>query len=476
MKDISNNIKKVLLVFLICFMGLITYITYFEIVVGPKIVDSTYNRRLWVKRNEVLRGTIYDRNMKPLTKSERVNSELQKREYTGNSMFAHVLGYVNVKYGLTGLEKKYDKELMSTDIKDDLTTFFKNKGKLEQKVGHNLKTTLDYTVQKAAYDALGDNKGSVVVLNPKTGEVLGMVSKPSYDPNKLDEIWGSINKDKNIPLINRATAGLYPPGSTFKIVTALSALENMSGVMNRTFQDNGSLDLGGGYSLSNYGGASYGSLDLKGAFVHSSNVVFGSLALEVGNSRLKGTTEKFYFNKEIPTDGIAIESSKFPTLKSYEKGSIAQSGIGQSSVLVTPMEMALVGATVANDGVMMKPYLVKEVLNSKGELIRTIPPESNGEIVSKNNARIVKDFMKGVVEEGSGRNASIEGIQVAGKTGTADYSESIKGIAAAHSWFVGFAPYDNPQVAIAVIVENGGQGGIAAASIASQVMSTALSK
>jgi len=228
-----------------------------------------------------------------------VNSELQKREYTGNSMFAHVLGYVNVKYGLTGLEKKYDKELMSTDIKDDLTTFFKNKGKLEQKVGHNLKTTLDYKVQKAAYDALGDNKGSVVVLNPKIGEVLGMVSKPSYDPNKLDEIWGSINKDKNIPLINRATAGLYPPGSTFKIVTALSALENMSGVMNRTFQDNGSLDLGGGYTLGNYGGAAYGGLDLKGAFVHSSNVVFGSLALELGNSRLKGTSEKFYFNNII---------------------------------------------------------------------------------------------------------------------------------------------------------------------------------
>ncbi|ENK1244339.1 peptidoglycan D,D-transpeptidase FtsI family protein [Clostridium sp. FAM 1755] len=476
MKDISNNIKKVLLVFLICFMGLITYITYFEIVVGPKIVDSSYNRRLWVKRNEVLRGTIYDRNMQPLTKSQRVNSELQNREYTGSSMFAHVLGYVNVKYGLTGLEKKYDKELMSTDIQDDLTTFFKNKGKLEQKVGHNLKTTLDYKIQKAAYDALGENKGAVVVLNPKTGEVLGMVSKPSYDPNKLDDIWASINKDKSIPLINRATAGLYPPGSTFKIVTALSTLENMSGVMNRTFQDNGSLDLGGGYTLSNYGGASYGGLDLRGAFVHSSNVIFGSLGLELGNSRLKSTAEKFYFNKEVPTDGIAIESSKFPTLKSYERGSIAQSGIGQSSILVTPMEMALIGATVANDGVMMKPYLVKEVLSSKGELIRTIPPESNGEIVSKNNARILKDFMKGVVEEGSGRNASIEGIQVAGKTGTADHSDSISGKAAAHSWFVGFAPYDNPQVAVAIIVENGGQGGIAAASIASQVMSTALSK
>ncbi len=200
------------------------------------------------------------------------------------------------------------------------------------------------------------------------------------------------------------------------------------------------------------------------------------MGLELGNSRLKSTAEKFYFNKQVPTDGIAIESSRFPSLKSYEKGSIAQSGIGQSSILVTPMEMALVGATVANDGVMMKPYLVKEVLSSKGELIRTIPPESNGEIVSKNNARILKDFMKGVVEEGSGRNASVEGIQVAGKTGTADHRDSISGKAAAHSWFVGFAPYDNPQVAVAVIVENGGQGGIAAASIASQVISTALSK
>lgn len=475
MKDISNNIKKVLIVFLVCFMGLISYVTYFEIIVGPKIVDSQYNRRLWVKRNEVLRGTIYDRSMKPLTKSERVNSEVQKREYTGNAMFAHVLGYVNVKYGITGLEKKYDKELMSTDIKDDLATFFKQKGKLEKKVGHNLKTTLDYNVQKVAYEALGDNKGAVVVLNPKTGEILAMISKPSYDPNNLDEIWKNINADKNIPLINRATAGLYPPGSTFKVVTAISALDNMSGIMNRTFQDNGRLELGKNYSLSNYGGAAYGSLDFRSAFVHSSNVVFGTLGLELGNSVLKGTAEKFYFNKTIPADGITVDNSKFPDLKGYEKGSIAQSGIGQSSILATPLEMALVASTVANDGVMMKPYLVKEVLSSKGELIKTIVPESNGEITSKNNANIIKDFMKGVVNEGSGRNASVEGIQVAGKTGTADHSETSKG-KAAHSWFIGFAPYENPQVAIAVIVENGGQGGIAAAGVASEVIRSALSK
>ncbi len=474
-RDISSNIKKVLTVFLVCFMGLISYITYFEMAIGPKIVDSPNNRRLWVKRNEVLRGTIYDRNMKPLTKSERVSSEFQKIEYTGGPMFSHVLGYMSVKYGLTGLERKYDSELMSTDIQDNLINFIKSKGKTEEKVGHGLKTTLDYNVQKVAYDALGDNKGAAVALNPKTGEVIAIVSKPSYDPNKLEEIWKDINKDKNIPLLNRATSGLYPPGSTFKVVTAISALENIQGINYRSFQDNGSIQIGKDYSLSNYNGESFGTISFRNAFVHSSNVVFGSLGLELGNKKLKDTAEKLYFNKETPTDGISLEKSQFPSLRVYDKGSIAQSAIGQSSVLSTPMEMALVASTVANNGVMMRPHLVKEVLNSKGNLIKTIPEESNGEVISKSTANIVKDLMRDVVSEGTGRNAAVDGAQVCGKTGTADHNGTNKG-EAAHSWFIGFAPYDNPQVAVAVIVENGGQGGIAAANIASNIISQSLKK
>lgn len=475
MNDISNNIKKVLMIFLICFIGLISYITYFEMVEGPKIVNNTYNRRLWVKRNEVLRGTIYDRNGKPLTKSSRVNQETQKREYTGGEIFAHALGYVDIKYGITGLEKKYDKELMDTDIEDNIKSLIKNKGKEQEKIGDSLKTTLDYDVQSKAYDLLGDNKGAVVALNPKTGEVLAMVSKPSFNPNNLQEIWQSINADKNIPLLNRATAGLYPPGSTFKTVTAVSALENIPGIRNRTFQDNGELRISDKYSLHNYEGETFGNIDFKNAYVHSSNVVFGTLGLELGNDKLKETAEKFYFNKYIPADGIPVEQSKFPTLKNYEKGSIAQTAIGQSSDLASPLQMALVSATIANGGTMMKPQLVKEVQTSKGVLVKSVQPESLGQIISTSTANTMRDFMKSVVQEGTGVNASVEGVDVCGKTGTADHQVNGKD-ATPHSWFIGFAPYDNPQIAVAVIVEDGGQGGKAAAGIASEVIRTALKK
>jgi peptidoglycan glycosyltransferase len=475
MNDISKNIKKVLLVFLLCFIGLFTYITYFEIFVGPNIVTNTYNKRLWVKRNEVLRGTIYDRNKKPLTTSTRVNSETQKREYTGGPLFAHVLGYVNIKYGITGLENKYDTELMSTNIKDTIESFIINKGKTEAKIGDNLQTTLDYNIQKAAYDALGSNRGAVVALNPKTGEILAVVSKPSYDPNNLENIWQSLNQDNNKPLINRATSGLYPPGSTFKTITAISALENLRGIQNRTFTDNGKLIFNSKESLSNFNGESFGNIGFKDAYVYSSNVVFGTLGLDLGNDKLKSTAEKFFFNKSIPADGIAIAKSQFPTLKNYEKGNMAQSAIGQATVLASPMEMALVASTIANDGIMMKPYLVQQVTTSKGVAVKTISPEAVGQIITKDTSAVMKDFMRTVVQQGTGVNASIPGIQVCGKTGTADHHDE-GSQAAPHSWFIGFAPYDNPQIAVAVIVEDGGQGGIAAARVARMTMSAALGK
>ena len=196
MNDISNNIKKVLMVFLIFFIGLISYITYFEIFVGPKIVNNAYNRRLWVKRNEVLRGTIYDRNGKPLTKSERINQETQKREYTRWRNVCSCIRVCRYKVWNYRAEKKYDEQLMATNIQDNIKSLIRIKVKSEEKIGNRLKTTLDYDVQNKAYELLGDNRGAVVALNPKTGEILAMVSKPSYDPNNLKEIWKAINKDK----------------------------------------------------------------------------------------------------------------------------------------------------------------------------------------------------------------------------------------------------------------------------------------
>lgn len=466
MNDISRNIKMVLIVFLFCFIGVISYIMYFQVFRADEIVKSPYNRRIQARRNSVLRGTIYDRNMKALTKSKKVSTLNQERTYTGGKLFAHTLGYVNIKYGITGLEKQYDSVLMGDDDKkiEEFISFMKEDKK---KVGNSIKTTLDYNLQQKAYELLGNNKGSVVALEPKTGEVLAMVSKPSFDPNNLEENWKKINSDKDIPLYNRSILGLYPPGSTFKIVTAVSALENINNITNRTFKDNGVLTFNSKYSLKNYGGHAYGNLDLRSAFYKSSNVVFGSLGIELGNNNLKNTSEKFYFNETIPSEGFLAKKSRFPSLESYEKGNIAQSAIGQGEVLASPIEMALVSSTIANDGVMMKPFLVKEVLESTGNSVKKINGESIKRVTSTENAKIIKKYMKDTVSQGTGGNAALSSVAVCGKTGTADTGRNGE---KPHSWFVGFAPYENPKIAIAVIVENGGVGGAEAAKIAREVI------
>ncbi|MCM8710163.1 penicillin-binding transpeptidase domain-containing protein [Clostridium sp. SYSU_GA19001] len=475
-RDISTNIKKVFVVFLLCFVVIMSYIAYFILYKADAVAKSPYNRRLLVIRNEVLRGTIYDRNMTALTKSERVNAETQKRVYTAGEVFAHALGYIDEKYGLTGLERKYDAELMGLGG-IDLSSLIKSKDKKEERVGKSIKTTLDSDVQKLAYELLGIERGAVVALNPKTGEILAMVSKPSFDPNNLSRNWEKLQKSESqFPLLNRATAGLYPPGSVFKIITAVSGLENIQGLKDRKFKDEGKLVFNANESLSNYNGTAYGNISLDKAIYKSSNVYFGSLGIELGNDKLKATAEKFFFNKDIPANGITIENSRFPTYKSNEKGNIAQSAIGQAGVLVTPMEMVLTAGTIANDGVMMKPSIVSQILDDKGKVVKDIKPESIGNIISKENAAIIKEAMREVVTSGTGKAAAISGISVAGKTGTADHDD-IPGIdEVPHSWFIGFAPYENPQVAVAVIVEEGGTGGKAAATIAGKIMKEALKK
>lgn len=472
-QDISKNIKKVFVVFLLFFVGIMTYIMYFELYKAPQVVQSQYNQRLWAIRNEVLRGTIYDKDMNVLSKSQRLSDDTQKRIYNGGAAFAHVLGYVDTKYGLTGLEKKYDEQLTGSD-RIDLLDLIKNKGKTENKVGESVKTTLDSSVQKLAYNLLGDNRGAVVALNPKTGEVLALVSKPSFNPGNLEKDWKSILQNPENVLLNRATAGLYAPGSTFKTVTAVSALKNIKGIMSKTIVDRGKIVFNSKESLSNYKGEVLGRLNLKKAYAESSNVFFGTIGMELGNKNLKETAENFFFNKNIPSEGLTIENSRFPSYKSSEKGNIAQSAIGQAAVLATPMQMALIASTIANDGVMMKPTIVSSVLDDKGKEIKTIEKESLGTIIDKDNAKIMQELMRAVVTIGTGRSSAISSIHAAGKTGTADHDD-VPGIYEnPHSWYIGFAPYENPKVAVAVIVEEGGTGGKAAATIANKVMQAAL--
>lgn len=487
MNDFRVSVKRVMIVFTVFFVGLISYIAYFQAFKAHDIANDTGNKRLWAKRNEVLRGTIYDRDMNALTKSEITGDLTQSRSYVYGDLYSHALGYASQTYGFAGLESEYDEQLttyseLGTGFRSFLNDFswdslkkaFETRGNEKQKVGNSVVTTLNYNVQKTAYDALGNNKGAVVALDPSNGEVLAMVSKPSYNPNDLDNVIKKANSESagESILLNRATSGKYAPGSTFKTITTASALANISGVTNRTFNDTGALDIGGGKTLSNAGGGANGPVDLKQAFVKSSNFVYGSLAMELGNNKLKATAEKFGFNNTIPAEGFSIAESSFPSLESYEKGMIAQSGIGQASIVATPMQMALVCSTIANKGVMMQPTLVQKVVDMDGNNVSTISPKKYAQVLSSSDASTIKGYMQALVS--SHGWSSFNGLNAAGKTGTADHNNPDGTPAKPHSWFIGFAPADNPKVAVAVIVENGGFGADAAAPVAAQVMRSAL--
>ena len=515
MNDLGKSVRHVMMIFLFCFIALISYIAYFQIVRGPNIANDSGNVRLWAKRNEILRGTIYDTNGNALATSERIDETSQKRTYLYDNLFVHPLGYIDQTYGLSGLEETYDDELSSystfrNNISDFMDTvqpkqFLKNlkedkintgsfnfkenfkkfiddmnfgmlAGKSDTKEGNGIVTTLDMELQRVAYNALGNNKGAVVAINPKTGEILAMVSNPTFNPNDLQSEIERANQgsEEDTPLLNRAIDGRYPPGSVFKTVTLSSALENIPDVAERQFDDEGKITFEDGTELNNFANEVHGIINLRRAYRVSSNVVFGTLAMELGNEKLKDTAESFGFNSVIKGEGFTAIASEFPTLKDYEKGNIAQSGIGQGSVLSTPMQMALVAATVANDGVMMKPKLVNSIVDKNGNVVKDISSEEVRQVISADVAATVKDYMKYLVDNNIYRWPAFEGTNAGGKTGTADYNLSDGTPAVPHGWFIAAAPMDDPKIAVAVIVENGESGAGSAAIIASQVVRQAV--
>ena len=514
MNNLAKSVKNIMTIFLILFVGLISYIAYFQIFKAPAIAENPNNPRLWIKRNEVLRGTIYDRDGNALTESKRIDEYSQQRTYLGGDLYVHAIGYISEQYGLTGLEQEYDSELsdynmfgnnfrkfldsinvneLFANIKDDkaLTgsynfsdNFKKFKDDIDfkaifsnsEKVGNGVITTIDSELQKVAYDALGNEKGAVVALNPKTGEILAMVSKPTYNPNDLQAAMEAANSGsaENTPLINRTIDGLYPPGSVFKTVTLTSALKNIPGVTSEVFHDTGKIEFADGTTLNNIAYQAQGDIELRYAYRDSSNFVFGTLAMELGNDKLKATAESYGFNSVIQGPGVTVTASRFPTLNSSELGNIAQSGIGQGAVLSTPMQMALVAATVGNDGVMMKPKLVNKVVDKDKKTVEVIDSEEYNTVMPKEDAETIQSYMKYLVDNNIYRWPAFEGTNAGGKTGTADYKLPDGTDAVPHGWFISVAPMEDPQIAVAVIVENGESGAGSAAIIASEVVRKAV--
>lgn len=464
----NKRIISVLVVMSVLFLSLFVYLTYFTLFKADSLVSSNYNRRLWEKEDSVLRGSIFDRNGITIAKSEIGSDGNQKRIYPYGSLYTHVVGYNTRSYGKTNLELSFNDYLLRTESLTEIIQYGIDSG--ETKRGCDLVTTVDHDLMETAKAAMKGKNGAVVAVNPKTGEVLCAYSNPSFDPNAdaLTENWADLSVDEDSPFLPRATKGLYAPGSTFKIVTASAAIE--AGMENYTVDDEGSTKIDGRI-FQNSGGKAYGEIDLQQGFKYSSNVMFSQLGVELGAERLKKSAESFMITKKIPFD---IETSAIEWgYSDMSETELASVGIGQGKLLTTPLNMAMVAAAIGNKGVMMKPYLVQRAVSPNGVVVYENEPEALTRVTSTATAEKISEYMLACVDSGTGANARIRGVEVAGKTGTAQNEREGRD----HAWFVGFAPKDDPQIAVAVIQEySGSSGGAACAPIAKSIMQQWLNK
>lgn len=464
-KAIRRSIYKVGLFSIGLLVVLLSYVIYIQVFESDMLAFHPLNRRTAEAARTVKRGQITDKHGEVLALSELSQKEYQ-REYPYDAVFAHVVGYDSPKYGKTGIEGRYDGYL-SGQINPE-----KRLGAINQLftggAGNTVVLSMDAQLQQIAYQTLGNRRGAVVVMSPKSGAILAMVSRPAFDPNTLATTWDNVSQAANSPLLNRAAQGLYPPGSVIKGMVAEAALAEHIADENRQFSCNGSFKIGPDYILTEVNNTAHGKLDIKHALAVSCNVTFGQLALNLGRSKMAKTFERYGFTQLIKGD-IQESSNQLPDFTRLNDGDLAQTGIGQGSLLVTPLRMAMLASTFANNGIMMKPYVVQKIVAPEGTLLRETKPEIWLSPVESKLAGQIADMMVSVVAEGTGSAAALRGIQVAGKTGTAENPHG-----ASHAWFIGFAPAEDPQVAIAVVVENAGAGGSVAAPIARQILLQAL--
>ena len=332
--------------------------------------------------------------------------------------------------------------------------------------GDSVVTTLDVGLQEVAFQSLGIYKGAVIVSEPATGKILAMVSKPDYDPNKIDEIWQELIEDKDSTvLLNRATQGLYPPGSTFKIVTALEYIrENPDTYDQYTYQCNGRFTSGQD-TINCYHGSVHGAEDFTKSFAKSCNASFANIGMQLDRSHFNDTLNGLLFNQELPVS-FAYNKSKLTISDTTSDADIMQAAIGQGKTQITPLHLNMITSAIANQGMLMKPYMVDYVKNKEGSIIKQFNPDACKRLLSQEEAAALTDLMKEVVESGTGTKLSGLTYTAAGKTGSAEYS-SVK--TESHAWFTGFAPAESPEVCVTIIIEGAGSGGDYAVPIAKRI-------
>jgi penicillin-binding protein A len=458
---------------------LVTMTAYWQIWAAGELAARKDNARLVYRELQIRRGLIYASDGKTLIagniKRRRNGLDVFLRRYPFASIFGHPVGYNTIGQGRTEIELSENDYLTSSNA--DLSTVLGRIGDTLQGqtvTGNNLVTSLSVRAQRAAMEGLAGHRGAVVAIEPQTGRIVAMASTPGYNPNTVAQNFGKLGRSgTGSPLLNRGTQGLYAPGSTFKVVTTTAALESGRFTPDTLIDGKGRCITVQTVPLCNAGSETAGVVSLSEALTFSYNTVFAQVGQQVGQRRLYDTMEKFGFFSDPPLDypsdemapsGLYSGSRLLSRNAPIDVGRVA---IGQERLLTTPLQMATVAATIANSGVRMQPSLVDRAISPGGDPVFTTRPEQLTRVMSPTTAIELRDMMRRVVEEGTGTAANVGGLNVAGKTGTAETGAS--GLNTA--WFIAFAPADDPKIAIAAVIEQTPEfGGTVAAPVAARVI------
>jgi peptidoglycan glycosyltransferase len=478
---VNKPISRLFIVALVMFGALLVSTSWWTVLRADDLDHDTANHREGIRAQKVRRGTIYARDGSAIARSTRDDEGVYSRVYPQGKRFGHPVGYsyASPPLGESELERQYNDELTGNDDSAIESTFDQLVGRKQE--GKDLRTALDPRAQQLALDEIAavGQSGAAVALDPRSGAVKVMASTPTYDPNaiKKADAFSAANKDnKNTPLVNRAVQFGAAPGSTFKVVTSTAAIDT------GRFSPSSTVDGDSGQKISavplaNDFNQDFGQIDLKAALAKSVNTAFANVGEKLGKATMKEYMERLGFDRkpklDYPKDSMSASvvapnppgHAVSPTSRFVDVGRMA---IGQGGLQATPLQMAQVAAAVANDGKLMKPHIATKVVDRDGRTVDTIEPELQSDVMKPSTAAAVTDMMVAVVQSGTGTKAQIPGIQVAGKTGTAEteFGAKINDV-----WFIGFAPAESPRIAVAVTVKAvTGFGGDFAAPIARDIM------
>ncbi|WP_317368611.1 penicillin-binding transpeptidase domain-containing protein [uncultured Tyzzerella sp.] len=437
-----SNIKKVFWFYFLLFFILIVYLLFFTFFKSDTIIGNPYNPRVKASQNNnIKRGAILDKSFNIIAQTK------ESRVYNYDDVFAHIVGFIS--NGGYGIESKYNFELqtLNNSLLQQLNLQI-NKNKVLQ--GNSIVLTIDKDLQQYCYDKLKNKKGAIVVMDSTTGKILAMVSSPSFNPNNVSKNWDTIISDtENNPLVNRATQGLYPPASVFKIITAATFIENYNDWEDYTYTCKG-YETYEDIKIDCFDKKAHKEINLEQALAVSCNSFFVNLSSIITPEQLSNVANRALFNKPLgfPLD---YNKSSFSLDINSPIDEIMQTYIGQGKTLTTPLHIALIGCGVANNGLIMSPYIVDSTLDYKGKTITKNMPKNLTTAFSIDTAQTIKNMLKKVVTNGTGVKAQIKNISISAKTGTAQIDNEKD-----HTWFLGIAPTENPNIVVSIIFENSG--------------------